>query len=290
MQIIKTTTKTTKVKSNNRSADITMANVVYSCPLNCFYCYGHRNNPDRVLRVYTNWKEIVQKVFDWVEKQPWPKIPNQVSDKYYMVDICNYTELGLTWKYQEWDKIVEAIVNHPKLGITFATTSPSQNLDKWRTLPLDYNLKHGNIKEKFRVRISLMPQVYSNILEPNTDRIRDKIDTLKYWISSDIWQVHYSFAPIIATTGWSYVYDEFLANCVNDKRFKSECIFMTLSEDQLKKLTLEGLIKPEHFELKQSTHGRKVYRYNWKLKKKLIKTFKSLHNKHLPDVDIRYIF
>ena len=31
-------TKTVKPKSNGRSADITLANVVYGCPLNCGYC------------------------------------------------------------------------------------------------------------------------------------------------------------------------------------------------------------------------------------------------------------
>lgn len=282
MQIIKTTTKTTKVKSNNRSADITAPNFIFGCNGSCVYCYCKRYQSDKVY-VYTNLDELIQPIFDWVDQQPWPKIPNQVGEKYYYADISNAVDLPLQFKYQDWQYIVDKITDHPKLAITFATTYPTTNTD-W------ISLAYGKAPDKCRVRFSLMPQVYSNTLEPNTPPISHRINFLKTLLESGTWQVHYSFAPIVATTGWSYVYDEFLANCINDKRLKSECIFMTLSEDQLRKLTLEGLIKPEHFELKQSTHGGKVYRYNWKLKEKLIKTFKSLHNKHLPDVDIRYIF
>lgn len=88
MEIIKTTTKTTAVKSNSRSADITLANVVYGCLGGCInsYCYMARYNKDKVFS-YFNLDDIIQSVHNWVETMPWPKKPNQVGDTYYWVDV-----------------------------------------------------------------------------------------------------------------------------------------------------------------------------------------------------------
>ena len=278
MQIVKTTTKTTAVKSNSRSADITLANVVYGCLGGCInsYCYMARYNKDKVFS-YFNLDDIIQSVHNWVETMPWPKKPNQVGDTYYWVDVGNASDLCLMWKYQDWKYVFTNLLLNPKLAVTFATTYPSINTKDWLSL---------GVEGRTRVRFSLMPQNYADVLEPNTPTIKQRIETLRS-VGSE-WQVHYSFAPIIYNKGWEQEYANLLQQLPNEKKHKAECIFLTLSAQQ--KQDLSNSIDTSFMETKNSTHGGCVYRYNWQIKNYLKRRFLKLMTTHLSNVEVRYIF
>lgn len=279
MQIIKTTTKTTWVKSNGRSADITMANVVYNCNLNCSYCYMRRHAEYGWIKAYINWKEIVDETLEWVEQQPWPKKPNQVGSKYYWIDVGNATELPTVFKYQDWESIFERLLSNPKVGITFASTYPLANAEKWLSL---------GRKDRTRVRLTLMPQKYSTVLEPDTPTIQQRIAFLQqYSTLLENWQVHYSFAPIIYAKDWEKQYVQLFKQLPNNTKHKAECIFLTTTEAQRGQ---QYLFPEELLEIKQSTHGGKVYRYQWQIKNFFKRRFLKLMAQHLSDVEVRYIF
>lgn len=279
MQLIKTTTKTTAVKSNGRSADITLANVIYGCLGGCVntYCYMARYNQDKVY-VYKNLDKIIKSVYDWVETQPWPKIPNQVGDKYYWVDVGNASDLCLMFKHQDWEYIFRNLLLNPKLAVTFATTYPTINTKDWLSL---------GVEGRTRVRFSLMPQKYADVLEPNTPNIQQRIEILRS-VNTSQWQVHYSFAPIIYNKGWEQEYANLLQQLPNEKKHKTECIFLTLSSQQREHLN--SRIDTSFMETKNSTYGGCVLRYQWQVKSFFKRRFLKLMAQHLSNVEVRYIF
>jgi hypothetical protein len=50
------------------------------------YCYVGRYNPDKVYS-NTNTNDILNSIDNWLEDKPFPKVPNQVDDIYYCIDI-----------------------------------------------------------------------------------------------------------------------------------------------------------------------------------------------------------
>ena len=88
MKVIHQKTKTLITRNNGRSSDAVAPNFVYGCLGGCMssYCYVSRYNPDRVY-CNENIDDILLSISNWVDKQPWPKIPNQTDDKYYTIDI-----------------------------------------------------------------------------------------------------------------------------------------------------------------------------------------------------------
>lgn len=270
-------TKSIQVKSNGRSADITSPNFIYGCNGSCEYCYMKRHNTDKIF-VYnqSTINKMIENIHKWGDQQSFPKTPNHIHKQYYLVDIGNACDIPLQYKYQNWSYIVNKITSHPKLGITFATTYPSSNLIDWSNELGIYN--------KIRVRITLMPQVYSNIVEPNGESIESRIKMIDI-LRNLGWDVRYSFAPIIYTDNWLEQYKKLFNMLPNYG--EAECIFLTTTPKQ-KDIPL--LYPEELLEWKQTTHGGKVMRYKWYLKKDMIQQFKELLNHELPNVKISYIF
>jgi DNA repair photolyase len=126
------------------------------------YCYVSRFNSDKVY-INENTEQILSSIDKWVQDKPWEKIPNQCDNKYYVIDIGCSTDVPLMSKYYDWQVVFDFFNNHEKLKSTFATKYPT----RFR----EYNID----PQKNRIRVSLMPQIFSNILEPNTDKIDDRI-------------------------------------------------------------------------------------------------------------------
>lgn len=278
MKIIHQKTKTLETRDNNRSSDAIAPNFLYGCLGGCkTYCYMARYNPDKVY-INDNIEHILLSIAIWGNKQQWPKIPNQVDDKYYCIDIGCSTDIGLMGKYYNWQSVFDFFNEHQKLKSTFATKYPTR-LGEYITNP-----------DKNRIRISLMPQVYSDILEPGTDKIADRIaciDKLR-----DRYEVHINFSPIVYAPNWLEEYDKLFQQLVG-KQFLSECIFLTYNEIQYKRNTQEVnnlLWLPEIQEKKNSQYADNNIRYNWKLKQQLVEQFKDLYSKYFPVDTIRYIF
>lgn len=290
MKIKEQETKTLNVRANDRSSDFISPNIIWGCAYKCDYCYARRNPRFRdYIYINTNTKEILNRVDAKVSNQSWPKKPNQVHDTLYGVDIGCSTDISITWKYADWPYVLEWFSNHPKCFATFATKGVNYNM-----------LPYGNGNN--RIRFSLMPQYISDILEPNTAKISDRIQAINDFKQAG-WDVHINFSPVIAYKGFLSDYKTLFKEIdsrvlIKDKVF-SEVIYLTHS-DMLHEYNIEQnriesenlLWVPDYQEQKvsQYTSFGNTYRYNRKIKKQMIDRFTELHNSIIPWNTIRYCF
>lgn len=285
-KIIHQKTKTLITRDNGRSADAISPNFIYGCLGGCMdtYCYVARFNKDKVY-INDNTGDILHSVHEWVDKQPWPKVPNQTDPEYYTVDIGCSTDVALHFKHMPMEDIYEFFNKHPKLKSTFATKYPSNLVGK-----LDQYVINSR---KHRIRISLMPQIYSSILEPGTDKIERRLDTINY-LQSMGYEVHLNFSPVIVVDGWQKQYIQLFE--LLDKwniDLSCEVIFLTYNQKQADaqhNIVVKSLLnKPEWQEPKDSQYAPGNLRYKHELKAHWVKEFAYLHRLYFRS-KIRYIF
>jgi DNA repair photolyase len=167
---------------------------------------------------------------------------------------------------------------------TFATKYPTMFQPMWK-----YVLN----KDRHRIRVSLMPQIYSNILEPNTDLISDRIKCIPGL--QQYMEVHINFSPIIYTDGWLEEY-RILFQEIKDiigTDIKCECIFLThnVHQHERNEQPVRDLLwRPDIQESKDSQYAPDNIRYQWQLKKQMIAEFTALYAEFFDPSNIRYIF
>ena len=271
-------TKSLKTKENNNSANCIAPNVIYGCFGGCVdsYCYMSRYNGTRVF-VNENVDDIFNSVVDW--EKGYTKVPDQQDPVFTMVDIACNSDIVLMQKHMSEPLIdyLKRYDDHPRLNTTMATKYPSM-------LKLDVN--HFN--KKPRVRVSLMPQKYSDILEPKMQSIESRIkDVNRLKILG--WEVHLNFSPVIFYEGWEQEYDQ-LFKQVKELAGENPCevIALTNHKRQMSRSSKEAkeLMKYSN-EIK---NDKGVMRYPYKYKGKLIKKFKKLYYNYFSKDTIRYIF
>jgi len=283
MKIIKQKTKTLHTRDNGRSADAISPNFIYGCLGGCMgsYCYVGRYNHDKVY-INENIEDIFKSIGYWLWKQPWPKVPNQTDDTYYTIDIGCSTDVALMSKHYDWQKVFDAFNEHGMIKSTFATKYPTR-------FPIDeYDLAPG----KHRIRVSLMPQIFSDILEPGTDKISDRIDCIPKL--QEKMEVHINFSPIVYVGGWlaeyKKLFEEIKAKGID---VKCECIFLTYNRIQYDRNpdhVNELLWRPDIQESKDSQYAPDNIRYQHKLKSKMVQEFTELYMEYFSPLNIRYIF
>jgi spore photoproduct lyase len=183
-------------------------------------------------------------------------------------------------KHYNWQQVFDFFNTQYKVKSTFATKYPT----KFKLQ--EYNLTPG----KHRIRVSLMPQFISSILEPNTDSIADRIAMIP--ILQTKMEVHINFSPIVYYPTWLEDYEE-LFKQLQGIDFKSECIFMTYNVNQFSRNGGDVnyyLWQPSIQESKNSEYAADNIRYQWQFKNSLIQQFKELYSKYFPLETIRYIF
>tara|TARA_Y100000592_G_scaffold29763_1_gene47447 strand:- start:1144 stop:1980 length:837 start_codon:yes stop_codon:yes gene_type:complete len=271
-------TKTLITKPNNNSADCIAPNIIYGCFGGCVntYCYMSRYNGERVF-VNKNVDDIFNSVVDWETK--YTKTPNQQDPVYTMVDVACNSDLVLMQKHlpESLHDYLKRYDDHPQLNSTMATKYSG-------LLKLDVN--HFN--KKPRVRVSVMPQVYSNILEPKmqsiTSRIKD-IDRLKLLG----WEVHINYSPVIFYPGWR---DEYRALFNEVKNIagenKCEVIALTNHVNQMCKSNEDAKELMQYSSEVKNNSG--VMRYPLRYKSKWLHDFKTIYSEHFNINTIRYIF
>lgn len=283
MEIIHQRTKTLITRDNGRSSDAVSPNFIYGCLGGCMssYCYVGRYNHDKVY-VNLNTSKILDSIDKWSDKQTWPKIPNQCDDTYYTIDIGCSTDVALMSKHYDWQGVFNWFNDHPRLKTTFATKYPTMfDVDKYTLYP-----------GKHRIRVSLMPQIYSDILEPHTDKISDRIDSISNL--QTIMEVHINFSPIIYAEGWldeyRKLFEELKAANID---VKCECIFLThnIHQHERNSQPVRDLLwRPEIQESKDSQYAADNIRYQWLLKKQMVSDFTKLYAEFFDPTNIRYIF
>ena len=277
--------KSMLIRPSGRSTDFISPSFGYGCLYNCSYCYMKRHNPNG-LTISKNIGDILTTInnhawFVDVDK------PNQTHQEYVTYDISCNEDFALHAKYYDWKRIFEFFKDHDRAMGSFATKYVNLNL-------LEYNPNY-----KVRVRFSLMPQIISDELEPNTSKIIDRIKAIDTFINAG-YDVHINFSPVVVYDNWLQDYEE-LFNLVNDNVtnkniVKAEVIFLTHNAGKHQynlenNLSGEHLLwKPEIQEPKISQYGGRNIRYKHKLKAEFIKQWIELHDKIIPWNTIRYIF
>jgi spore photoproduct lyase len=281
MEIKRQKTKTLVTRDNGRSSDAISPNFIYGCLGGCMksYCYVARYNHDKVY-INENTEQILASIYAWVDKQVWPKVPNQVDPTYYCVDIGCSTDVPLHSKHYNWQQVFDFFNTQYKLKTTFATKYPSR-----------FNVQEYNLApNKHRIRVSLMPQSISTLLEPNTESIASRIAMIP--ILQEKMEVHINFSPIVYYPTWLEDYKE-LFKMLKGLNFKSECIFVTYNKIQAQRnsdLVNHFLWQPEFQEAKDSQYAADNIRYERHFKQNLILQFKELYSQFFPLESIRYIF
>ncbi len=276
--MIKQKTKTLKTKDNNNSANCIAPNLIYGCYGKCVdtYCYMARYNGKRVY-VNTNVDDIFNSVLDW--EKTFTKYPDQQDPIYTMVDIACNTDLVLMQKFlpESLHDYLKRYDDHPRLNTTMATKYP-------KLLKLD--VTHFN-KEP-RVRVSLMPQKYSKVLEPKMQSIKSRIDDINR-LKNLGWEVHLNFSPLVFYKGWQKEYDS-LFKKVKEKTGENLCevIALTNHANQMAKTTDEAKeLMKYSYEVKNKSG---VMRYPIQHKSRLLNEFKELYSNYFNLNTIRYIF
>ncbi len=280
------TRKTMKIRPSGRSSDYITPSFGFGCLLDCTYCYMKRHKPHG-LDYATNTNQILDEINNHILFADVQK-PNQTHPKYITYDISCNEDFALHSKYHEWQNIFKFFVEHPKAMGTLATKIIPKNF-------LDFNPE-----EKIRIRFSLMPQILSTVLEPNTSKIIDRIKAVNVFRDAG-YDVHLNFSPVVYYKNWLEDYKKLFKlvdKHVDDKEnVLSEVIFLTHNANKHeknianKKYLSEMLLwTPKIQESKKSQYGGDNIRYRWDLKKQMINKFKSLHDNIIPWNTIRYIF
>ena len=271
-------TKTLVTKDNNNSANCIAPNVIYGCFGGCVstYCYMSRYNDTRVF-VNTNVDDIFNSVVEW--EKSYVKVPDQQDPVYTMVDVACNSDLVLMQKHMPEPLIdyLKRYDDHPQLNSTMATKYPG-------LLKLDVN--HFN--KKPRVRVSLMPQVYSDILEPKMSSILSRILDINR-LKELGWEVHINYSPLIFVKGWDVEYNNLFSKVLEIAGInKCEVIALTNHKHQMARSSesAQELMKYSS-EIKNSSG---VMRYPLIHKTRWLEKFKEIYSQYFPLDTIRYIF
>lgn len=271
-------TKTLDTKDNNNSANCIAPNLIYGCFGGCVstYCYMARYNDTRVF-VNTNVDDIFNSVVEW--EKDYIKVPDQQDPIYTMVDIACNTDLVLMQKHlpEPLHDYLKRYDDHPRLNTTMATKYP-------HLLLLDVN----HFKKKPRVRVSLMPQIYSDILEPKMQKISDRIKDINR-LKALGWEVHCNYSPLIFYPGWKDEYDNLFKE-VKEVAGENKCevIALTNHANQMKKASPEAQKFMKYSCEVKNKSG--VMRYPIAHKTRLLEEFKEIYKKYFSLETIRYIF
>jgi len=280
--------KTFTIRESGRSSDYITPSFGYGCLYKCTYCYMRRHVP-KGLTIAENPEDILIAIENHCEDLTWPKKSNQTHDEYYTYDFSCNEDFVLHAKYHDWKLIFDYFKYHEKALGTAATKYVNDDI-----LLYDAN-------KKIRIRFSLMPQEISDVLEPNTSKIIDRIKAINRFYDAG-YDVHVNYSPIIIYKNSKAGYIE-LFNLINDnirndikESVMAECIFLTHNE-KLHNYNVENNIDGEHLlwtpnrqEKKTSIYGGKNIRYKYWLKNEYVNVFKKLHKSILPWQKIRYIF
>ena len=291
-QLKRQRTKTLAVKDNGRSADYVTPNFIYGCLGGCrdSYCYVMRYNHDKVF-INENTEQILDRIATHAGKLDWPKRPNQTDATYYTYDIGCSTDIGLHYKHYDWERVFAFFHDHPTAKATFATKYVNDKL-------LDFDPRG-----KVRIRFSLMPQRMSDLVEPKTSRIADRIAAIPRFIAAG-YDVHVNFSPIIFCEGWLEDYRELfeqLAATVTDPAHRgivqAEGIMVTHNPWQHERNLAAGMTeseallwRPDIQEHKQSGYGSSAVRYRHDFKAQLCREWRAVHDAVVPWNRVRYLF
>ena len=285
----KVTRKSMIIRPSGRSTDFISPSFIHGCAYQCTYCYMKRHKPEG-WSIATNTLDILTEINSHVYFATVDK-PNQTHPDYITYDIGCNTDVALHAKEMNWQTVFEFFRDHPLAMGSFATKHTNNAL-------LNFNPEG-----KIRIRFSLMPEEWRELLEPNTSPISTRLNAVNLFLKAG-YEVHLNFSPVIVHDNWLLEYETLFAsidyyasiNGWNNTSVKAEVIFLTHNEEKHKynlanKLSGEELLwVPKIQEGKVSQYGGKNIRYEHNRKADYIKQFVELHDNYIPWNTIRYCF
>lgn len=280
--------KTLKVIDNGRSADFIIPNFARGCELGCSYCYVNRNNGfSNPLTLYTNKDEIWNVILKHYNQLP-SKTANQCDALRWTYDIGEATDC-LSPKVVDTTKwFIDKFLSDTGAKPTFATK-----------LSIGHKVLNPVLHNRARVRISVMPEKISKIVEAGTSNVNARIDSILPLMSLG-YEVHLNFSPVIVHDNWQKDYADLMkliVSKIGNIPMAAEVIFLThhygLHESNLNWIPeAEQLTwQPDLQEKKINQRGSNdIVRYEFFYKKALINEFKKILSEEMPKCKIRYIF
>ena len=279
MRVVQKRLRDFSLRPNNNSADFILPSLVFGCPLKCAYCYMKRWNPDSI-QVVTRLDvdRVIEELYHKIYQLPWPKVPNQQDQIYYTIDIGSNTDVAATQGILDWEHIIYLISAHGRAKVTFATKlSHKIELSPYEIMPNTYATP--------RIRISLMPEAYAAILEPDTTPIPIRIMDITR-LQNLGWEVHINLSPVVVMPGGLKLYRDLLERL--PKGLSYEVIFMTAHENT------NAMANPAQLEfMKRVTevkNAQGVMRYPIATKRRLVEKLLQVFYEVDPSAKIRYIF
>ncbi|AKD05020.1 spore photoproduct lyase family protein [Pontibacter korlensis] len=282
--------KTLVCRESGRSSDFISPSLANGCLGACAYCYVDRNKPVNPITLFTNTEEILAAVDKHVQKQAWPKVPNQTHTHYYTYDIGCNSDVSVDASISDSvETTVKFFRNHPKAFATFATKFVNQEM-------LAYDPQG-----KTRIRYSLLPHRVSKLVDVRTDTLEKRLAAINDFYHAG-YDVHVNFSPVIVYEGWLEDYRQLFErlNEVVHPKLKStmscEVIFLTHNQWQhelnlsINPMAEELIWAPAIQETKKSQFGGINVRYQYQLKAQWISEFRRLQQEVIPWCEIRYIF
>ena len=241
------------IRESGRSSDFITPSFGFGCLYKCSYCYMRRHLPNG-LTIAQNTQEIIDAIDTHTKTLAWPKDINQTHHKYYTYDFSCNEDYVLHAKYHDWRLLFDYFKNSKKSMGTAATKYVNKDL-------LNYNSNY-----KIRIRFSLMPQELSDILEPHTSKIIDRIKAVNDFYDAG-YDVHLNYSPVIvypnSKNGYTELFelvDKYVRDDIKSK-VKCEVIFLTHNQKmhyynlEHNKKVEELLWQPTRQETKTSQYG-----------------------------------
>ena len=284
-----------KIKWSQQSSDFIPPSFINGCVYKCGYCTMRIYNPEDI-NIRNDWQDILRAIAKHhnrlPSKQMWLQYAKdeqrerhtQTDPKHWVYDISCNEDFAVHRKWHEWRDIFDYFKDSYAKATLAAKYIPEEFLD------YDPN-------KKVRIRFSLMPQKFSDILEPKTTPIEQRIKAVDRFVEAG-YDVDINFSPVIVHDEWKVEY-LYLFDMVNDlvkhkEEVNSEIIFLTHSEkmhayNMLYAPEMEELLwKPDIQVPAVSQTGTPKLRY--KDKYRYVNELKALHNHIIPWNKIRYIF
>ena len=295
--------KDLKIKPNNNSSDFVIPSFIHGCQLSCAYCYCARhNNFGNPITQFSNIDNILEETILHSQDMGMKTIPNQQCSFYYVYEIGEESDLLTPQNIDLTNYAINRLIMD---GCFIKTTFATKFSNKHTLTKLIDSPKF----RQARIRVSLMPQKVSDVLEPGTAKIKDRIESIATLYSKG-YEVHINFAPVIMYNTWVQDYLE-LFKSINDfldtldlatktkikNQLACEIIFLThhpkLHESNLKwSPEAESILwQPDNQEFKTNKRGgSNILRYKLEIKKPAMKVLFGALKHYMPYCTVRYAF
>lgn len=277
----------------------------------CSYCYTERNYPNNFLKIYNDLfkvvelskfiednESILEDKFIQINKKRFEKNRDPKHPKMITIDLgcdsdvvtSNSTTIHDNYNGHMVDAMNQIASNTNKIMTSFATKS--SEID-----PFISGIKYPH---KHRIRLSLMPEHHRQILEQNTSKIADRLQSVNKLVDAGF-EVHINLSPIVVTDKFEEEYSELLSfiNYTLTQKAKDqlayEIIFLTHSEKMFQPIQCSvpkahDMMVNGPLTLVPKWNKPNVLSYSKADKNKLKASMNGMINRYTPYSRIRYMF